>query len=190
MSDLVEAYVTGHQRLPPERWKRELRAEGFTVDGHPAERPAEGFTVYRGSAPERRFALSWTTSQAVALRWATSEGQRPAIGRLWVIEECPPDAMLGMWSGRHEAEVLIDCEFPGVNVRAWTPGEIQNAPPMQSSAEFGITPPTSEASSPKSEASPPALSIAYSRPTRRPLTSKEKAQRKTRRKAQRTARAK
>ncbi len=136
MSDLVRAYVTGHHRRTDDEWRDLIRAEGFTRDGVPAERPKKPLTLYRGAAVGRHRSLSWTTDRAVAMRWATSEGQKSHVWRLWAIDECPPDAMLAMWNGRHEAEVIVDCQFPDVFVREWTDREAKECPPMQRSQDY------------------------------------------------------
>ncbi len=136
-------YVTGHNRLPREAWLERFRAEGFTVEGEPADRPAEPLTLYRGCMYGRRFEMSWTTEQTVAMRWASAEGQRNPVGRLYVIDACPPEALLATWQGRHEVEVMIDTSTPSVArlVRAWTMAEIKACPPMQRSTEHGMESP-------------------------------------------------
>lgn len=136
---VARAWVTDHERFSDAEWIERFRAEGFTVDGEPAELPAEPLTLYRGASLSRHRGLSWTTSQGVAMRFATSEGQRHHMWRLWLIEQCPPDAMLAMWHGRYEGEVIIDpAELP---IREWTNAEIDACPPMQRSEDYGVASP-------------------------------------------------
>lgn len=118
-----------------------FREDGFRINGRRATLPNWPITLYRGCAPNRRYELSWTKSRAVARRWATSEGQLPPFGRLFVIEECPPGGMLAWWAHRHEAEVIVDTAFPGVVVRDWTMQEIASHPEMQRSADYGLVAP-------------------------------------------------
>lgn len=136
---VVEAYVVAPQARPEAAWVAALRAEGYTMDGTPAERPTESLTLYRGAPPSRKTGISWTTDRAVAMRWATSEGQLNPVQRIWIIDECPSSALLAAWGGRHEAEVIVDTT--GLKIRAWTMSEIKACPPMQRSAAHGATSP-------------------------------------------------
>lgn len=123
-------------------WLPKFKAEGFTLDG---ERPDDGQalsqvrTLYRGSTFSRRGELSWTASRAVAIRWATYGGNVSAAGRCWVIDQCPPEAILAIWTGRFEFEFVVDTDHPGVAIREWTADEISDAMPhMQRSEDYGV----------------------------------------------------
>ncbi|MFF7763115.1 hypothetical protein [Streptomyces griseorubiginosus] len=94
------------RELHHDTWRRLFYAAGFTVDGHPAERPAEPLTLYRGSVPERRTDWSWTRNRAVAERFAAGiHGRRE--GLIWVCQ-VPPARMLAINTERDEDEVVVD----------------------------------------------------------------------------------
>ncbi|MFF8960855.1 hypothetical protein [Streptomyces sp. NPDC014894] len=89
-------------------WTALFAAAGFTVDGHPAERPTAPVPLWRGSVPERRADWSWTTRRAVAEGYATGTGaRRPRTGRLYRTL-APPSALLAFNTNRDEDEYVLD----------------------------------------------------------------------------------
>jgi hypothetical protein len=51
-------------------WLELFSAAGFTVDGRPAERPADPVKLWRGCVPSRRRRMSWTADRELAQRYA------------------------------------------------------------------------------------------------------------------------
>ncbi len=94
------------RELDHNTWRWIFDVAGFTIDGKPAERPAEPLTLYRGAVPERRTDWSWTRTRAVAERFAAGLRGR-GTGRLWVCT-VPPESMLAVNTERDEDEVVVD----------------------------------------------------------------------------------
>jgi hypothetical protein len=144
---VMREFVTLTTTPPPDRqvWLPRFQAEGFTLNG---ERPEPGQslsqvrTLYRGSSFGRRGELSWTSSRGVAIRWATHGANIAPEGRCWMIDKCPPGAILATWTGRQEFEYIVDTDQPGVVIREWAAEEIAEALPfMQRSEDYGVTDP-------------------------------------------------
>lgn len=88
-------------------WLKLFSVAGFTVDGKPAEPPAEPVRLWRGSVPSRRRGMAWTATRSVAERFAAGMlyGRQP--GRVYETV-APPVAILCVDNGRSEAEHVID----------------------------------------------------------------------------------
>lgn len=94
--------------LDRELWRKLFTTAGFTVDGRPAERPANPIELWRGSVPERRADWSWSARRTVAEGYATGTGaRRPTTGKLYSVL-APPSALLAHNTGRDEDEYVLD----------------------------------------------------------------------------------
>lgn len=89
-------------------WRELFRVAGFTVDGRPAERPAEPVELWRGSVPEHRTDWSWSTDRTVAEGYAAGRAHR-GPGRLYRLV-APPEALLCANTERGEAEYVVDTD--------------------------------------------------------------------------------
>jgi hypothetical protein len=101
------------RQLDHDTWRWLFDVAGFTIDGKPADRPAEPMRLYRGSVPERRDDWSWSKDIKVALKFAAGVRGRPP-GRLWVCT-VPPSRMLAVNTGRDEDEIVSDVR--GLRIR-------------------------------------------------------------------------
>lgn len=93
--------------LTREEWRDLFREAGFTIDGHPAPRPTQPVTLWRGSVPERRTDWSWSTARTVAEGYANGTRARRPQGRLYRVD-APPAALLAANMERDEAEYVVD----------------------------------------------------------------------------------
>lgn len=102
------------QHLDRDTWRWLFDAAGFTIDGSPADRPAEPILLWRGTVPARRTDWSWTTDRTIAQGYANGTAARRPIGRLYVVL-APPEALLAANNGRGEAEYVVDTR--GLNIQ-------------------------------------------------------------------------
>lgn len=94
------------EALTRKDWLDLFTVAGFTVDGKPADRPAEAVTLWRGSVHARRRRMSWTSDRPQAQRFADGvRGRLP--GKLYQTL-APPGAILCINNGRQEAENVIN----------------------------------------------------------------------------------
>ena len=97
-------------------WLYLFERAGFTIDGRPAERPAEPMRLYRGYTSGRVRRMSWTTdrdkAQWFAERFGRYSGDSGQFRPAYVYEtDCPPGALLAIpgTEGRGgEHEVIIN----------------------------------------------------------------------------------
>ncbi len=95
--------------LPLADWREMFAAAGYTVEGQPAERPAEPVTLYRGAVHARRRGWSWTADREIAQRFASGDFYRRQLGAVYVTS-APPSALLCRIhaTGRSEDEYVVD----------------------------------------------------------------------------------
>lgn len=93
--------------LTEPEWRLLFKAAGFTRDGAKEARPKSALRLFRGSVPERRGDWSWTTSIAVAARYAGGGFSGRPLGRIWGCT-VPPKQMLAVNTRRDEDEVVVD----------------------------------------------------------------------------------
>lgn len=91
-------------------WLTLFKFSGFTIDGKPADRPAEPTRVYRGADEVNRLGWSWTTDIDMA-RWFAARRLGTCPPRcVWTLL-APPDRQLAHIGGpdsRQEAEVVVN----------------------------------------------------------------------------------
>lgn len=89
-----------------ERWIELFEEAGYRVDGEPAPRPDE-ITLYRGAPEGRVQRMAWTSSLAVARKFAHSSLRGREEGRVWSIT-IPGAWLLAHISGREEHEYIVN----------------------------------------------------------------------------------
>lgn len=93
-----------------ELWLLLFGRAGFTIDGTPAQRPAEPMVLYRGAVPEMSRRMSWTTSRQKAQWFAGRFGDLFGEAFMYTTT-APPESILcipGTEGRPDEAEVIID----------------------------------------------------------------------------------
>jgi hypothetical protein len=99
------------QSLGRDLWRELFHATGYTVDGVPAERPAEPTRLYRGTTQEGRYGWAWTSDRAVAERFACGviRGQTP--GRVWTALVEPQRLLAFIHEAqRNESEYVVETD--------------------------------------------------------------------------------
>jgi len=93
----VFAWVrTPEALLPTEKWLTLFRHAGFTHDGVPASPPSGVTQLWRASAPEHRFRMSWTPSLSTARGYAAGQNHaEPGAGRIYTAH-VPPERVLAV----------------------------------------------------------------------------------------------
>ncbi|MEV7428295.1 hypothetical protein AB0N29_01640 [Nocardioides sp. NPDC092400] len=95
-------------------WRSLFKLSGYTVDGTPADPPAEALTLYRGATDEHRDGWSWTPNRAVAARFADERILGRADGKVWVAH-VEPWRLLTRNTEREEEEYVVDTD--GLEIR-------------------------------------------------------------------------
>lgn len=99
-------------RISSAKWLNLFRRVGYTHDGRPAAPPTGPVTLYRGCSPFRERGMSWTTSLAVAQRFAT-DPMHARLGGCVYSFDAPPRALLAYIHeiGRQESEYVVSNRF-------------------------------------------------------------------------------
>lgn len=94
----------------PSLWRTLFAANGYSQDGERADKPAASVVLYRGSTPEGRFGMSWTTDLSVARSFADDGLRGRAQGQVYTAVVAPTHllAYIGPRIGRDESEYVVD----------------------------------------------------------------------------------
>ena len=92
--------------MEPDRWAELFEDAGYRIDGAPADRPDE-ITLYRGAPEGRVQRMAWTSSLAVARKFAHSSLRGREEGRVWSIT-IPGAWLLAHISDREEHEYIVN----------------------------------------------------------------------------------